>query len=133
MNETGGPVGALVGFYKVPPSSSSSSTTSSTSRSTPCASSSAAATTGTTGCARSAPRSGSGDFYRVRVGVGRPPGRQDAGGLRALGLPAAERTVLPFQVDRAADAVESLLPLGSSGLRPLSTPDLPPRCTFAPH
>ena len=29
---------------------------------------------------------GTGDFYRVRVGIGRPPGRQDAGRLRALRL-----------------------------------------------
>jgi PTH1 family peptidyl-tRNA hydrolase len=52
---------------------------------------------------------GSGDFYRVRVGVGRPPGRQDPADFLLSDYSAAERKVLPFQIDRAADAVESLI------------------------
>ncbi|MGZ4477783.1 MAG: aminoacyl-tRNA hydrolase [Nocardioidaceae bacterium] len=53
-----------------------------------------------------------GDFYRVRVGVGRPPGRQDPADFLLSDYSAVERKVLPFQVDRAADAVESLLTEG---------------------
>jgi PTH1 family peptidyl-tRNA hydrolase len=52
---------------------------------------------------------GSGDFYRVRVGIGRPPGRQDPADFVLSDYSSTERKVLPFQVDRAADAVETLL------------------------
>ena len=55
---------------------------------------------------------GTGDFYRVRLGVGRPPGRQDPADFVLSNYSAAERKELPFQVDRAADAVESLLAVG---------------------
>src|SRR3954463_1529974 len=55
---------------------------------------------------------GTGDFYRVRVGVGRPPGRQDPADFVLSNYSSAERKELPFQVDRAAGAVESLLPSG---------------------
>jgi PTH1 family peptidyl-tRNA hydrolase len=52
---------------------------------------------------------GTGDFYRVRVGIGRPPGRQDVSDFVLSNYSGAERKVLPFQVDTAADAVESLV------------------------
>ena len=52
---------------------------------------------------------GTGDFYRVRVGVGRPPGRQSPADFVLSPYSASERKVLPLQVDRAADAVETLL------------------------
>ena len=52
---------------------------------------------------------GTGDFHRVRVGIGRPPGRQDPADFVLSNFTAAERKVLPFEVDRAADAVESLV------------------------
>ena len=55
---------------------------------------------------------GTGDFYRVRVGIGRPPGRQDPADFVLSNYSAAERKVLPLEVDRAADAVESLVTLG---------------------
>lgn len=51
----------------------------------------------------------SGDFYRVRVGVGRPPGRQSPADFVLSDYSSAERKILPFQVDRAADAVQSLI------------------------
>jgi PTH1 family peptidyl-tRNA hydrolase len=52
---------------------------------------------------------GTGDFYRVRVGIGRPPGRQDVADFVLSNYTAAERKLLPFQVDTAADAVECLI------------------------
>lgn len=52
---------------------------------------------------------GTGDFYRVRVGIGRPPGRQDVADFVLSDFSATERKALPFQVSSAADAVESLL------------------------
>lgn len=55
---------------------------------------------------------GTGDYFRIRVGVGRPPGRQDVADFVLSDYSRAERTELPFQVDAAADAVETLLQHG---------------------
>jgi PTH1 family peptidyl-tRNA hydrolase len=55
---------------------------------------------------------GTGEFFRVRVGIGRPPGRQDVADFVLSNYSSAERKVLPFQVDTAADAVESLITEG---------------------
>ena len=55
---------------------------------------------------------GTGDFYRVRFGVGRPPGRQDPADFVLSDFSPAERKELPFHVDRTADAVGSLLTHG---------------------
>ena len=52
---------------------------------------------------------GTGDFHRVRAGIGRPPGRQDVADFVLSNYSTTERKVLPFQVDTAADAVESLI------------------------
>ena len=52
---------------------------------------------------------GSGEFYRVRLGIGRPPGRQDPADFVLRDFPAAARTEVAVQVERAADAVESLV------------------------
>ena len=57
---------------------------------------------------------GSGEFYRVRVGIGRPPGRQAPADFVLSDYSSAERKVLVFQVDRAADAVEALIVDGLS-------------------
>jgi PTH1 family peptidyl-tRNA hydrolase len=55
---------------------------------------------------------GTGDFYRVRVGVGRPPGRQDPADYLLSNFSASQRQDLALEVDRAADAVESLMQVG---------------------
>jgi PTH1 family peptidyl-tRNA hydrolase len=55
---------------------------------------------------------GTGDFYRIRVGIGRPPGRQDPADFVLKPFPSAERTELPEVLERAADAVESLVTAG---------------------
>jgi PTH1 family peptidyl-tRNA hydrolase len=52
---------------------------------------------------------GTGEFNRVRVGIGRPPGRKDVSDHVLSDYSPAERRDVPFQVDRAADAVESLV------------------------
>ncbi len=52
---------------------------------------------------------GPGDFYRVRIGIGRPTGRRDVSDHVLSDYSATERRDVPFQVDRAADAVESLV------------------------
>lgn len=55
---------------------------------------------------------GTGDYFRVRVGVGRPPGRQEPADFLLSNFSAAERADLGVEVERAADAVESLVTVG---------------------
>ena len=55
---------------------------------------------------------GTGDFYRVRFGVGRSPGRQDPADFLLSNFSASERDSLAVEVERAADAVESLVTVG---------------------
>lgn len=52
---------------------------------------------------------GTPDFPRVRVGIGRPPGRQDPADWVLDPWNAAERSQLPLVIDEAADAVELLV------------------------
>lgn len=49
------------------------------------------------------------DYLRVRVGVGRPPGRMDTADYVLKDFPGTEKKELPFLLDDAADAVELLL------------------------
>ncbi len=53
-----------------------------------------------------------GDFARVRVGIGRPPGRQDAADWVLDPFGATERKNLPILLGDAADAVEQLIDEG---------------------
>jgi peptidyl-tRNA hydrolase, PTH1 family len=55
---------------------------------------------------------GTGDFHRVRIGIGRPPGRQQVADFVLSDYSAAERKEVPLQVALAADAVETLLTEG---------------------
>ena len=52
---------------------------------------------------------GTGDFLRVRLGIGRPPGRQDPASFVLKPFSATERKELDEFLDRGADAVESLI------------------------
>jgi PTH1 family peptidyl-tRNA hydrolase len=49
------------------------------------------------------------DYLRVRVGVGRPPGRMDTADFVLKDFAAAEKKELPFLLDDAADAVETVV------------------------
>nr|WP_309980204.1 aminoacyl-tRNA hydrolase [Agromyces sp. 3263] len=53
-----------------------------------------------------------GDFIRVRVGVGRPPGRQDSADFVLKDFSGTERQSLPSLVSDAADAVEAIVEHG---------------------
>ncbi len=55
---------------------------------------------------------GTGDFYRVRVGIGRPPGRQTVHDYVLKPWSSTERKELAVNVEEAADAVESLITQG---------------------
>lgn len=58
---------------------------------------------------------GTRDYYRVRLGVGRPPGRQDPAEYVLRDFSSTERKDLALNIDRAADAVQDLL---ADGLGP---------------
>ncbi|MEU7107853.1 aminoacyl-tRNA hydrolase [Streptomyces sp. NPDC046215] len=49
------------------------------------------------------------DYCRVRFGIGRPPGRMQVADFVLKDFSSTERKELAFEVDRAADAVETLI------------------------
>ncbi|MER6397067.1 MULTISPECIES: aminoacyl-tRNA hydrolase [unclassified Kitasatospora] len=49
------------------------------------------------------------EYYRVRCGIGRPPGRMEVADFVLKDFSATERKELEWFVDRSADAVEALL------------------------
>ncbi|HEX2072709.1 MAG TPA: aminoacyl-tRNA hydrolase, partial [Geodermatophilus sp.] len=55
---------------------------------------------------------GTKDYLRVRVGIGRPPGRQDPADFVLKDFSATERKELDLLVAEAADATEELLARG---------------------
>jgi peptidyl-tRNA hydrolase, PTH1 family len=55
---------------------------------------------------------GTRDYLRVRVGIGRPPGRMDPADFVLHDFSAAERKALPDVLERCADAVEVLMQRG---------------------
>ncbi|OSC40994.1 aminoacyl-tRNA hydrolase [Mycobacterium decipiens] len=55
---------------------------------------------------------GTKDFQRVRIGIGRPPGRKDPAAFVLENFTAAERAEVPTICEQAADATEMLVELG---------------------
>ena len=55
---------------------------------------------------------GTRDYYRARFGIGRPPGRMNPADFVLKDFAAPERKELPFALDRCADAVEALIAKG---------------------
>jgi PTH1 family peptidyl-tRNA hydrolase len=55
---------------------------------------------------------GTKDFHRVRIGIGRPPGRKDPAAFVLENFTAAERAEVPAICEQAADATELLIESG---------------------
>jgi PTH1 family peptidyl-tRNA hydrolase len=55
---------------------------------------------------------GTKDYLRVRVGIGRPPGRMDAADYVLRDFGTTERKELPFLIADAADAAEMVVTEG---------------------
>ena len=51
---------------------------------------------------------GTNEFNRVRIGIGRPPGRQDAADFVLSNFNSSEREILPHVLAHATDAVENI-------------------------
>jgi PTH1 family peptidyl-tRNA hydrolase len=69
---------------------------------------------------------GTRDYLRVRIGIGRPPGRQDPADFVLHDFSPAERKLVPEVLERAADAVELLIARGLAAAQnefhPLAVP-----------
>lgn len=66
---------------------------------------------------------GTRDYLRVRFGIGRPPGRMDPADFVLRDFSPTERKELPAYVERAADAVESLISDGLAATQNAFHPD----------
>jgi peptidyl-tRNA hydrolase, PTH1 family len=112
MNESGGPVKALATFYKVPPERIIAIHDELDIAFGTLRIKLGGGDNGHNGLRSMRGSLGTGDFYRVRAGIGRPPGRQDVADFVLSNYSTVERRELPFQVDHAADAVETLITEG---------------------
>lgn len=109
MNESGGPVKALATFYKVPPARVVAIHDELDIPFDTMRVKLGGGDNGHNGLKSMRSSLGTGDFFRVRVGIGRPPGRQEVADFVLSNFSTTERKALPFVVDSAADAVESLI------------------------
>jgi PTH1 family peptidyl-tRNA hydrolase len=112
MNETGGPVSKLLAYYKIEPDRLVVVHDELDLDPGQLRVKFAGGDNGHNGLKSIRKALGSGDFYRVRFGVGRPPGRQDPADFLLSNFPAGEREAVGLEIQRTADAVESLLLLG---------------------
>jgi PTH1 family peptidyl-tRNA hydrolase len=112
MNESGGPVSQLAKFYKVPPERIIAVHDELDLPFDTMRIKLGGGDNGHNGVRSVRGSLGTGDFHRVRVGIGRPPGRQDVSDFVLSNFSAAERKEVPLQVTTAADAVESLVTEG---------------------
>lgn len=112
MNETGGPVKALATFYKVPPERVVAIHDELDIAFGTLRIKLGGGDNGHNGLKSLRSSLGTGDFHRVRAGIGRPPGRQEVHDFVLSNYSTVERKELPFQVDAAADAIECLVTEG---------------------
>ncbi|GGL34996.1 peptidyl-tRNA hydrolase [Phycicoccus endophyticus] len=112
MNESGGPVKALLSFFSVPPERlvvvhdelDLDAGTVRLKR--------GGGEGGHNGLRSVSSALGTRDYHRVRVGIGRPPGRMDPADYVLRDFSPSECKELPFLLGDAADAVEELVTLG---------------------
>lgn len=112
MNEVGGPIKALMGFYKVTPDRLVVIHDELDLEFEALRVKFGGGDNGHNGLRSIRSSLGTGDFFRVRVGIGRPPGRQEVPDFVLSNYSTAERTLLDLQVERAADATECLIAEG---------------------
>jgi PTH1 family peptidyl-tRNA hydrolase len=109
MNESGGPVSSLLGFYKAPPARLVVVHDEIDLPYGDLRVKFGGGDNGHNGLKSIRRSLGTGDFYRVRVGVGRPAGRRDTADHVLAPFSSAERRELDLHIGRAADAIESLV------------------------
>ncbi len=109
MNESGGPVKALATFYKVAPERIIAIHDELDIDFSAIRVKIGGGDNGHNGLRSMRSSLGTGDFFRVRAGIGRPPGRQDVADFVLSNYSTTERKELPLHVVEVADAVESLV------------------------
>ncbi|GAB2875239.1 aminoacyl-tRNA hydrolase [Nocardioides pacificus] len=112
MNEVGGPVSTLAKFYKVAPDHIIAIHDELDIAFGTLRTKLGGGDNGHNGLKSMRGSLGTGDFYRIRAGIGRPPGRQDVADFVLSDYSKVERKELPFQIGDAADAVECLITEG---------------------
>jgi len=112
MNLSGGPVSALLGFYKVSPERAVVIHDELDVAFGALRLKLGGGDNGHNGLRSITQSLGTRDYYRVRFGIGRPPGRMDPAAFVLKDFSAPERKELPFALDRCADAVEALITKG---------------------
>lgn len=112
MNLSGGPIVALCRFYKVPPEQVIAVHDEMDIPYGQVRAKRGGGEGGHNGLRSISKSLGTKDYLRVRVGIGRPPGRQDPANYVLADFSGAERKELDFVLDRSADVVEAIVTRG---------------------
>jgi peptidyl-tRNA hydrolase, PTH1 family len=112
MNETGGPVKALANFYSVEPAKIIALHDELDIPFAAIRTKFAGGDNGHNGLKSMTSAFGAPDYYRVRLGIGRPMGQQDPADFVLKAFSKVEQKDLAEFIDRGADVVESLISKG---------------------
>lgn len=112
MNESGGPVNALVSFFKIPLDHVIVAHDELDIPFDTLRLKEGGGDNGHNGLKSLTKSLGSANYFRVRVGIGRPQGAQDPADFVLKPFSSVERKSVPLLIVRAADAVETLMRLG---------------------
>ncbi len=112
MNETGGPVKALANFYSVEPTKIIALHDELDIPFAAIRTKLAGGDNGHNGLKSMTSSFGTPDYYRIRLGIGRPMGEQDPADFVLKAFSKVEQKELPEFIDRGADVVESLITKG---------------------
>jgi PTH1 family peptidyl-tRNA hydrolase len=112
MNETGGPVKALANFYSVEPTKIIALHDELDISFAAIRTKLAGGDNGHNGLKSMTSSFGTPDYYRIRLGIGRPMGQQDPADFVLKAFSKVEQKDLAEFIDRGADVVESLITKG---------------------
>ena len=112
MNETGGPVKALANFYSVEPEKVIALHDELDIPFAAIRTKLAGGDNGHNGLKSMTSSFGTPNYYRIRLGIGRPMGQQDPADFVLRGFSKVEQKDLAEFIDRGADVVESLIAKG---------------------
>ena len=112
MNETGGPIKALANFYSVEPQKIIALHDELDIPFATIRTKIAGGDNGHNGLKSMTSAFGTAEYYRVRLGIGRPMGEQDPGDFVLKAFSKVEQKDLAEFIDRGADVVESLISKG---------------------
>ncbi len=112
MNETGGPLKALAAFYKVQPDHIIALHDELDIPYAAIRSKISGGDNGHNGLKSMTSALATAEYFRVRLGIGRPMGSQDPADFVLKAFSVAEKKTLPEFIDRGCDVVESLITHG---------------------